>query len=176
MKKKYFGIIGVALVVVLLIVGASIKPKENKDSGKELSNDTNVIINNAEQESVNASNDPSSLKELNEIRVSQYIEYYNSPDARIILVARPTCHYCQIAEPILRKIAFDYNLEINYVNIDNFEGDDASTFMASNEIFSEGISTPKILIVSNSQIIDQVNGLTDTAHYVEFFKENNFIK
>ena len=177
MNKKLFGIIGVILVVVLLIIGASIKPKGNKNSSNnDLSNDMNTVLSNAEQESVNASNDQSTQKELPEISVTQYMEYYTGSEDKLVLVARPTCHYCQIAEPIIRKIAYDYNLEINYLNTDNFSDEDAQTFMSSNENFSEGFGTPILLSVSNSQIKDKVDGLTDTAHYIDFFKRNNYIK
>lgn len=173
MNKKTLGIIGVILVIILLIICSTITPKE-KDTN-ELSDDMNVIITNAQQESEEFSNS-SEQKDFTEINATTYLEYYNGEEEKIILIARPTCHYCQIAEPILHRIAYEYDLEINYLNTDEFKDEDASIVMNSDELFAEGFGTPLLLSLSNGKINDTVDGLTDYAHYVEFFKKNKYIK
>ena len=49
-----------------------------------------------------------------QIDINQYLEMYNGSEKQIILIARPTCHYCQIAEPILQNLVYEYKLNINY--------------------------------------------------------------
>ena len=73
-------------------------------------------MENAEKESESVKSNE--IKELNNINVSDYLEFYAGEESKLVLVARPTCHYCQIAEPILQNIAYKYDLEINYLNTD----------------------------------------------------------
>ena len=178
MNKKTGNIVLIALLILIVIIGISISPsnkntKENTTSGSSSNDDMETILARAEEESANVKD--SEKKELPQINVDTYLEYYNGKENKIILLARPTCHYCEIAEPIIQKVAHDYDLEINYLNTDNFEGEDESNFVSSNETFKE-YGTPTLFIVSNGDIVDMVDGLTDYTHYEDFFKKNGFIK
>lgn len=173
MNKKYFGIIGVIILCILLIICITLDP--NKEEKHELSNDPNVIMQNAQEQSSSFKNSKEQ-KTFTEINIDTYFEYYNGSENKIVLIARPTCQYCQIAEPIISKVAYDYDLDINYLNTDNFQNDDAKRFMESNEKFNEGFGTPMLLIISNNKIVDMIDGLTDYAHYEKIFKDNKFIK
>ena len=135
--------------------------------------DGQTIVTNAQKESEAVKDDEK--KEFTQINVDKYLEYYAGEENKIILVARPTCHYCQIAEPILQNISFKYNIEINYLNTDEFSDDDQTKFINSDDTFKDGFGTPFLLIVSNNKIVSSVNGLTDEDHYISFFKTNGFI-
>lgn len=169
MNKKTFGIIGIVLVVILLIVSCSIK----SDKEEKSSDDIQTIINNAQKESENVKEEEQ--KEFTEINIDEYLNKYNGEEKSIVLIGRPTCHYCQIAEPILHNIAYKYDLNIFYLNTDNFQDGDSEKLVNSDSFFSEGFGTPLLLVLSNGSINSKVDGLTDTNHYVEFFKSNGFI-
>lgn len=168
MNKKIFGIIGIVTLIVLFIISCSINLNGNKKDNSE------DILENAINESVIVKE--TEQKEFTEINVDEYINKYNKEERSIVLIARPGCQYCQIAEPILHNIAYKYDLNINYLNTDNFQGEDSKKFIESNNSFSNGFGTPMLLIVSNSRIDDMIDGVTDTRHYIEFLKENRFIK
>lgn len=169
MNKKTIGIIGIVLLVIVLIVGATIKPKE-KDNTTTNGAD---ILTNAQIESQNVKEDEQ--KEFSNINISEYLNMYNGEEKALVLVARPTCGYCQIAEPILHNIAYKYDININYLNTDDFSEEDFSEFENSNEKL-KGFGTPMLLVVNNGNINDTVDGLTDTTHYIEFLKKNEIIK
>ena len=171
MNKKVITVFGIIIVVVLLIIVASINPNEKEENGEE---DLYQIVNNAKEESANVKEEEQ--KEFKEINVSEYIEMYNGNEKQLVVVGRPTCSYCTIAIPIIKNIAYKYDLNINYLNVDNFEGDDQQTFINSDKQFEEGFGTPMLLAVSNGKINDMVDGLTDNSHYVKFFKKHGFIK
>ena len=166
MNKKVFGIIGVILIIVLLIASCSLSPKEESDTTDTLTIATKEAASIKEEEK----------KEFTNINIDEYINAYNGEEKTLVLVARPTCHYCQIAEPILHNIAYKYSININYLDTDDFQEDDFQKFIESNEYFSEGFGTPMLLVVSNGTINDIVDGVTDTKHYIEFLKEYKFIK
>ena len=54
--------------------------------------------------------------------------------------------------------------------------EDGTNLIESDDYFSEGFGTPLLLVVSNGEIVDMVNGLVDTDSYVSFFTANGFIK
>lgn len=176
-NKKVLGIIaGVVVVIVILLacfVGGD-KDTSKKSTAKELSNDPDVILANAQQESSAVKEEDK--KEFEQIDVTKYLEYYSGSEGKLVLLARPTCSYCMIATPIIQSIMKEYNIEVSYLNTDNFTSDDQTAFVKSNEEFSTGFGTPMLLLVKENQIVDKIDGMTDSAHYIEFFQKNGYIK
>lgn len=171
-KSEKYGLIGILVLLVVAIVVSGIISVKN--DSEEISNDGDEIYNNAQVES--AAVKENEKGDFIQIDINQYLEMYNGSEKQIILIARPTCHYCQIAEPILQNLIYEYKLNINYLNTDNFEENDQQTLINSDEKFSNGLGTPTLVVVGEGQIYDAVDGLTDKAHYKEFFKKNGYIK
>lgn len=172
-NNKILAILSIVLVVILIIICSMVGTDSNNTKTDKVMEDGQTIVTNAQKESEAVKDDEK--KEFTQINVDKYLEYYAGEENKIILVARPTCHYCQIAEPILQNISFKYNIEINYLNTDEFSDDDQTKFINSDDTFKDGFGTPFLLIVSNNKIVSSVNGLTDEDHYISFFKTNGFI-
>lgn len=170
-NNKILTISLLVVIAILLIISMFVGEKNTE---LKLSNDPKEIMENAINESSKVTS--AEKKDFTEIDISKYLEYYSGKDKKIVLLARKTCKYCQVAEPIIQKIAKDYKLDINYLNPDNFQDGDAEKLRTSDEYFKEGYGTPLLLIVENNKIVDKVDGLTDTAHYIEFFKKHKYIK
>ncbi len=166
-NKKIFLGIGIGLLVVGLLVATMFIGGEETSKVPEGQIDPNQIIANAERESKAITE--SQMVKLEEINIETYLNYYNGPATLIVFVGRPTCPYCEITQPIIRKIAKDYNLVIKYLNTDNLSDDDKAKFVQHNEMFSEGYGTPLILIIGNGEIKTSFEGLTDTEHFLQFF-------
>lgn len=169
MNKKAILIIGIIILLILLIIACSLDTDK-----KEYSNDPETIIENATTESENINDNEK--KDFIEININEYINIYNGEEKKIVLVGRPTCQYCQIAEPILQNISYNYDIDIYYLNVDNFEEEDVNKFVETSDNFSNGFGTPMLLVVGNNSINDMLDSLSDTMHYKEFLKENGYIK
>ena len=115
------------------------------------------------------------LKEYTNITVEQYLKYYKEDKDRLILVGNSHCEFCKQAAPILQSIMYKYNLDIYYVNTDDFSEETEEQFMNSNDLLNS-FSTPFLFVVSNSEIKDSIKGLQEEKEYIEFFKNNEFIK
>ena len=172
-NNKILVILGIVLAAIVIIICSMVGTDSNNTKTDKVVEDGQTIVTNAQKESEAVKDDEK--KEFTQINVDKYLEYYAGEENKIILVARPTCHYCQIAEPILQNISFKYNIEINYLNTDEFSDDDQTKFVNSDDTFKDGFGTPFLLIVSNNKIVSSVNGLTDEDHYISFFKTNGFI-
>ena len=170
-ERNIWVVVGITLPVLLLLLIAF--GVGNKGSSDELDAGAQQIVDKATKESLQVKEDEK--KSFTNISIDEYLDYYNGSDPTIVLLARPTCHYCEIAEPILQKIAYQNDLDIKYLNTDDFDDEAQTKFVQSNDRYKEGYGTPNLLIVANSSIIDIVDGLTDTDEYLGFFRDNGFI-
>ena len=171
MKKNKGIIILIIVLVIVLIIGCF--ATGNKTTKKQTNNSSSdPIVDQATRESKAVKD--SEKKDFIDIDVNKFKELYEGDDNQIVLFSRPGCHYCQIAEPILKNIAYTYNIDINNVNTDNINEEDFNVLKGLNSEF-ESFGTPFILVVSNNSIVNKIAGLTTKDKYIEFFKNNNFI-
>ena len=169
-NKEIIFVIGIILVSLIIIYTLG----KSDNNIKNESNEAQSILEKAEHESKKVKE--KEQKDFKMINLATYLEYYTSDEDILVLLARPTCHYCQIAEPILKNLAYKYDIEINYLNTDDFTEEDNNNLMASDEFFSSGYGTPILLYIKNNSIIDKVDGLTNSDGYIEFLRTNGFIK
>lgn len=175
----------IVVLVIIVIFGISAvasSGSKSYDKSSSSNNDTSSTNSNSsatdavtaiQQESSSISDDEK--KELTDIDVDKFLSLKKKSEASIIYIARPTCSYCQIEEPIMKNIAYKYDIEINYLNTDNFEDDDQSKLVSSDDYFSEGFGTPLILVVKDNSIVEKKEGLTSSKDLIEMFKTNGFI-
>lgn len=154
---KVFGIILVVAIVIGVAIGVSNIKKDDTNS------DNNVETTELEKAG------------FNEVTLSEYLDLVKSSEKSIILVARPTCGYCQQFTPILKQAMEDMNLTINYIDTDKFSEDDWTPFTESLDYLkSEQWGTPLTLIVQNGEAIAKNNGYVELDTIKEFFTNNGF--
>lgn len=164
----------VIVILILIMIGVVmffVPTNSSKDRDTGVSNSENV-----EELAIEESNSVSDneRKTFKEVSFSEYLELYNGTTDSIVLIARPTCYYCQIAEPIIQNVAYKYDLTINYLNTDNLNEEDQASLIKSDDYF-ESFGTPVIVIVSDGKIKNKLEGLTISDYYINFFKETGFI-
>lgn len=154
-KKNLLKGLGI-LAVVLLILGLSFVASKSYGSGFNF--------------------------KFNDITVDEYLGLLGGSEKEIIYVARPTCSYCQLESPIIKKIGNKYNLKINYLNTENFFDEETNNyteeglkFINSHEVYKEGYGTPNTIIVQNGDIVDGVYQYVDEESLLKLFKDNGFI-
>lgn len=117
--------------------------------------------------------------EFKNITVSDLQNLYNSSERKIVYIGSPTCTYCEQFNPIIKKVANDNNLEVNYLDISLVNTQEkAAAFNKIDKYFTEGQwGTPLVIITNNQKLDDKkINGLTQEADVIKFFKETGFIK
>lgn len=159
LKNILLGISTFNAILLLLLICLWITPIKNNEfyiSEEEVS--TSVSLENAG---------------FNKLSIDKYLELIKSNEKSIILVARPTCGYCEQFSPILKDAAGDMGLTINYVNTDEFTNDDWDIFSNSLKYLSEEEwGTPLTLIVQNGEVVAANNGYVELDGIKTFFKEN----
>lgn len=173
-------IVGIILVCALCFFASESSTKKKGDSYQQSNNSTTTggsvddVSAQAREESDNVAEDEK--KDFTDITMDEYLELYKGEESKLVLFSRPTCGYCQIAEPILQNIAYRKDITIYHLNTDEFSADDEEKLVKSDDYFSGGFGTPLLVVVSDSKIVDAVSGLTNTANYEEFFTKYGFIK
>ena len=171
-NKKKEQIKTVAIIVLLLVIvfGGSYFASEVKSNKNTSSKTTTPTTNNQKDISEDKQ------AELNSIDIDKYLSLKKGSDKSIIYISRPTCHYCQQEDPIMKNIVYETKVTVNYLNTDELDDDGNTKLIKSDDYFSEGYGTPLILVVQKNKIVDKIEGLTSKEDIVSFFKKYDFIK
>ena len=167
-KKIISGVLIIDLIVIIMLLLCWISAIKNKDF---------TIKENTSGNDSKASSETTELSKagFNEITIDEYLSLIASEEKSIILVARPTCYYCQQFTPILKQAMEDMNLTINYIDTDKFSSEDYSKFTESLDyIKNTEWGTPLTLIVQNGKTIDENNGYVELDKIKEFFTKNGY--
>lgn len=102
-------------------------------------------------------------------------------DLQIVYIGRSTCGFCVQFLPILQQAQKDYDYETLYLDITTvktteqldriLELDNESEFLDKN--FG---STPMVLLMKNSEIVDTSVGYKEYSEYSEWLEKNGFTK
>ena len=117
--------------------------------------------------------DVSSAKSLKKINEKTLKELLNSKERNIILFTSNDCIYCEKIKPILGKISIINNITIYTYNVDNLN---SLSELLTKYGYSDTISTPSVIIVDNTKVIDVIIGLSDKKLYEDKFKEKGIIR
>lgn len=169
----------IVVLVLIIVFGASYFTSELQecDNGGS-STTTSSTDNSSSNDTTSTSSDipEDEQADLNDIDIDEYLDLKEGSDTSIIYIARPTCHYCQEMEPIVKNIVYEYGIEVNYLNTDELDDEGQSKLIQSDDYFSEGYGTPLLLVVKDDEIVDIQEGLNDKDTTVNFFKDNGFIE
>ena len=174
-KKEQIKNATIIILVLVIVFGGSFLASEVK-SDKSKSNNTTTTN---KQENNTTSNDDEISEdkqaELNSIDIDKYLSLKKGNDKSIIYISRPTCHYCQQEDSIIKNIVYETKVTVNYLNTDELDDDGNSKLIKSDDYFSEGYGTPLLLVVQKNKIVDKIEGLTSKENIVSFFKKYGFI-
>lgn len=181
MKKENVEKIKSATIVVLILIivfGASYFTSELQECENGGSTTTTSDTSSSSTDTTSTSSDipEDEQGDLNEIDIDEYLDLKKGSKASIIYIGRPTCHYCQQMEPIVKNIVYEYGIKVNYLNTDELDDEGQADLIESDDYFSEGYGTPLLLVVKDDEIVDIQEGYTDKDTTVSFLQDNGFIE
>lgn len=162
-------IILLSATAIIIIIGIIVSL-----TGKD-SNNNNVIDNGNNNQNENTTEDENVF---NDVDVDQLADIFKGDELSIVYIARPDCSHCQDFKPILTEVTKEYNLKINYININTLDTQEKQTKYTSihGYLVSGGFSTPTLLIVKGGAIYDVNSGYVERDVLINFFIRNGFIK
>ncbi len=179
-EKKVFSIevekiknIVIIVLILIIIIGGSfvvteLGTKEQKDSEDTVEMDSSST--KAQEESASISEEEQ--KELESIDIDRYLEIKEQEEPSVIYIARPTCEFCRIQDPIIKNIAYQYDATFYYLNTDEMSAEDSISFTNSSEKFKDGFGTPCTIVVEDDEVVAKAEGVIEREELVEFLKKN----
>lgn len=109
-----------------------------------------------------------------EITYNQYEEKVNNNDMFLVVIVRDGCGYCEAYEPIVEKVANDYNLPFYYINLSNLTREESEKLTTTNKYLKrkKKWGTPTTLFMYGENIVDSIGGYVEEEDFVSFVKEN----
>ncbi len=165
MSKKSKGIL--IFVVLIVVIIALFIPSANDDKGQEVKTLT----------CSDTSENQENTTKLNKISCKTYNEKISEKKDNLILIARPTCSYCQQFIPILEEIIDEYKITINYFDTDALSQDEVSEFYKSASLFSSSnFGTPAMIVTNDKKIVKSSIGYMEKEATVEWLKDAGLIE
>lgn len=119
--------------------------------------------------------DDTKMKELTEITYSDYDKALKSKkETTVIYLVSDNSYWNQYETPILKSVAYQYNLDIKYLNYDNLKEEEISAITKLDENITK--DTPALLIVNNKKLVASQTTPASTSGLVSFLTENKIIK
>jgi predicted bacteriocin transport accessory protein len=167
-NKRFIQIV----IVTVIVIGIGLILSFANDKTPNNNNNKNNNNNN------NNSQNEEEIDVYNNVDLKELAEVFKSNELSLIYIARPTCGHCQEFSPILEKATKEYDLTINYINIDTLTTNEQQEEYMSIHGFlkSSGFSTPTLLAVKQGGIFDLIIGAVDEGTLKEFLIKNDFIK
>ena len=121
---------------------------------------------------------------LNFIDYSEYEKLITDGGHHIIVVGQTTCSHCIAIKPALNSIAGEYDLTINYINVNTLSEADYNKFSESLKtieysdpdfVESGSFGTPLTLIVKNNKVSSYISGERSKSQLVREFTKAGLI-
>ena len=112
------------------------------------------------------------------INLNEFNNLLNNEEKNIIVIGKDECKYCDSVTTTLNDIVINYDIKINYINVGKIDSEISlqveERLMELN--YDDGFTTPMVLIVENSKLLNYVIGLASEQYFIDIFTENGIIK
>ena len=118
------------------------------------------------------------------IDLDEYEDLVEEKGVHVVVIGQTTCSHCIAIKPALNKVAGEYDLTINYLNLTEMDEEEYNDFEESlkeieynDPAFLEKgeFGTPLTLIIENGKVKDYISGQRTNSQLVREFKKTGLI-
>lgn len=156
-KDKVFNTIFIIVVFITIVVFSFMM--SNRNSNREYARKAEVTILN-----------------VNTINVDEYVDIYNGNKLSFIYIGKDDCGYCSEQNKVLKEILDEYDITINYINLNKLASTDVEEkILPSLNMYTTSLGTPMLILVKDGKIKMFKKGYTSKDKLIELLKDNDFI-
>lgn len=100
---------------------------------------------------------------------------FESKEAKLLYLGRPTCGYCSLLKPVLDRYSKEYKFDFSYINMDEIGESKQQEIFNKLSLDVESFGTPYIAIVKDDKKVDEQSGYVTEDVFFDFLKKNGFI-
>ena len=87
----------------------------------------------------------------------------------IIIIERAGCGYCQMYMPIVKEVADEKKVAINYIDTDTLTQEEYNALATENDYLKKNRwGTPTTLFMQGSRVIDSIDGYVEKDTFEKF--------
>lgn len=175
---------GVIIVFgIIIVIGLIFIVSNNTGNNTYASDNNGGSSSSSKNESTNNDNpllaEGEEIKEedmgkLTDIAYSDLESMIKNNSKEIVMLGTEHCSWCLYQKPILRKIVKDYDVKINYLDLENMNEEENSKLSKLHEDLAS-FGTPTFIVLENGKVTVVSSGARGTSEMVEFLKNNGFI-
>lgn len=113
-------------------------------------------------------------KELRTMTMEDLENALSNNEKRIVMLGSESCYWCLQQKPILMSVAYQYDMDIDYLNVQTLTADNYSR-LAELDSQLASFGTPTFIIVNEGKVVEVSVGATGTNGVIELLKNHNFI-
>lgn len=118
-------------------------------------------------------------EDLTFIDFTEYKEIVDNGENSIVVIGQTTCSHCIAVKPVLSRIAGNYDIEINYLNLTEMSSEEQEELIQSLKDLgyedADNLGTPLTIVVKDKKITGTVEGENPTSYFVRQFKKLGII-
>ena len=97
----------------------------------------------------------------------------------IIVIGQTTCSHCIAVKPVLNRVAANYNITINYLNLTEMTEDEKKELIENLKNIgyenADNLGTPLTLIIQNNKVEGTIEGENPPSYFTRQFKKYGII-
>ena len=122
-------------------------------------------------------------------KIDDIINLINRKKYTVTVLSKKDCSYCTLYQPVINNIVKNYNVDIYYLDINDYSEEDIKKFKnldleVKDECTTSGIATtikssiqyPLVLITKNGKSVDCLLGYQSESEVLELLSKYNIIK
>ncbi len=107
--------------------------------------------------------------------LEKFNTYYNSSEAKIVVLGKEGCSYCEAFLPELDFMTEEYGFSYEYIGVDKLTSSHYKELLKKLEINESDFGTPYTVVVQNGKKVDELSGAVEENELLTFLKDNKFI-
>ena len=113
------------------------------------------------------------------IDFNRYKELVSEDTLNVIVIGQTTCSHCIAVKPLVRRVAGNNNITINYLNLTEMSQDEQSELIENLKSIgyadADNLGTPLTLITKNNHLEGSIEGENPPSYFTREFKKYGVI-
>lgn len=105
----------------------------------------------------------------NQVTYNDYKQMVDNNENFIIIIERAGCGYCQVYMSIVKEVADEKKVAINYIDTDTLTQEEYNALATENDYLKKNRwGTPTTLFMQGSRVIDSIDGYVEKDTFEKF--------
>lgn len=169
-KRVLLILLGIVVFIVACFVLSEVAVDHSNDKKLVYQDPSNPLL--AEGQVL----DEEKMKDYETIGFDTFLSYLKEKKTALVFVGSEGCGWCTYQKPLLKAVAYDYDLDVKYLDISTLTSEQRDQFNELHDDLKEDYGTPMFFAVRDGKVDQISHGANSTEQLIETFKDQGFIE